>query len=193
MLSRPNWTNFHWQPYGGTKYHHLFRAASTFSFRFSKGGCCHPCQVQQGWLAVFFHLAIIAGGSYRYVEPLVSWVHFSLNVCLWSLFIEKRDHIGSTIQTCKIKFKWSVKTENSGAHLLSVALHNVVDLLELVGEPLLARELVLLQGQDQLLVVLHSIPEDQDEDVDDRVDRWLHERFSFERKLCGSSSWLSVI
>ena len=95
---------------GGTKYH-LFRAASTFSFRFSKGGCCHPCQVQQGWLAVFFHLAIIAGGCYRYVEPLVSWVHFSLNVCLWSLFIEKRDHTGSTIQTCKIKFKWSVKTK----------------------------------------------------------------------------------
>ena len=89
------------------------------------------------------------------------------------------------------------KTENSGAHLLSVALHDVVDLLELVGEPLLARELVLLQGQDQLLVVLHSIPEDnhdeEHEDVDDRVDRWLHERFSFERKLCGSSSWLSVI
>ena len=55
-----------------------------------------------------------------------------------------------------------------------------MDLLELVGEPLLARELVLLQGQDQLLVVLHSIPEDEDEDededeeededVDDRVD-----------------------
>ena len=36
-----------------------------------------------------------------------------------------------------------------------------MNLLELVGEPLLARELVLLQGEDQLLVVLHSIPEDQ--------------------------------
>ena len=48
-------------------------------------------------------------------------------------------------------------------HLLSVTLHDVVDLLELVGEPLLARELVLLQGEDQLLVVLHSIPEEDEE------------------------------
>ena len=42
--------------------------------------------------------------------------------------------------------------------LLRVALHDVVDLLELVGEALLAGELVLLQGQDQLLVVLHRVP-----------------------------------
>ena len=43
--------------------------------------------------------------------------------------------------------------------LLSVALHDVVDLLQLVGQPLLAAELVLLQGEDQLLVVLHSVTE----------------------------------
>lgn len=43
--------------------------------------------------------------------------------------------------------------------LLGVALHDVVDLLELVGQPLLAAELVLLQGEDQLLVVLHSVTE----------------------------------
>ena len=43
--------------------------------------------------------------------------------------------------------------------LLGVTLHDVVDLLELVGQPLLAAELVLLQGEDQLLVVLHSVTE----------------------------------
>ena len=53
---------------------------------------------------------------------------------------------------------------------MSVALHNVVDLFELVGKSLLARELVLLQGEDQLLVVLHSIPEDQHDDDDGGVD-----------------------
>ena len=42
-------------------------------------------------------------------------------------------------------------------HLLGVTLHDVVDLLQLVGQPLLAAELVLLQGEDQLLVVLHSV------------------------------------
>ena len=46
---------------------------------------------------------------------------------------------------------------------MSVALHNVVDLFKLVGKPLLAGELVLLQGEDQLLVVLHSIPEEDEE------------------------------
>lgn len=44
-------------------------------------------------------------------------------------------------------------------HLLGVALHDVVDLLQLVGQPLLAAELVLLQRQDQLFIVLHSITE----------------------------------
>ena len=44
-------------------------------------------------------------------------------------------------------------------HLLGVTLHDVVDLLQLVGQPLLAAELVLLQGEDQLLVVLHSVTE----------------------------------
>ena len=39
-----------------------------------------------------------------------------------------------------------------------------MDLFELVGKSLLARELVLLQGEDQLLVVLHSIPEEQHDD-----------------------------
>ena len=43
--------------------------------------------------------------------------------------------------------------------LLGVTLHDVVHLLELVGQPLLAAELVLLQGEDQLLVVLHSVTE----------------------------------
>ena len=47
----------------------------------------------------------------------------------------------------------------AGAGLLRVPLHDVVDLLQLVGQPLLAAELVLLQSQDQLLIVLHSIPE----------------------------------
>jgi len=45
----------------------------------------------------------------------------------------------------------------AGAGLLRVPLHDVVDLLQLVGQPLLAAELVLLQSQDQLLIVLHSI------------------------------------
>ena len=49
---------------------------------------------------------------------------------------------------------------------MSVALHNVVDLFELVGKSLLARELVLLQGEDQLLVVLYSVPEEQHDDDD---------------------------
>ena len=53
---------------------------------------------------------------------------------------------------------------------MSVALHNVVDLFQLVGKPLLAGELVLLQGEDQLLVVLHSISEDQHDDDDGGVD-----------------------
>ena len=48
---------------------------------------------------------------------------------------------------------------SAGAGLLRVPLHDVVDLLQLVGQPLLAAELVLLQSQDQLLIVLHSIPE----------------------------------
>ena len=39
-----------------------------------------------------------------------------------------------------------------------------MDLFQLVGKSLLARELVLLQGEDQLLVVLHSIPGDQQDD-----------------------------
>ena len=47
----------------------------------------------------------------------------------------------------------------AAAGLLRVPLHDVVDLLQLVGQPLLAAELVLLQSQDQLLIVLHSIPE----------------------------------
>ena len=42
---------------------------------------------------------------------------------------------------------------------LGITLHDIVDLLEFVGKPLLAAELVLLQGQDQLLVVFHSVPE----------------------------------
>ena len=77
-----------------------------------------------------------------------------------------------------------MKKTNETAYLLSVALHDVVDLLELVGEPLLAGELVLLQGEDQLLVVLHSIPgDDKDDDRQERVDGWLHERFSFHWKV----------
>ena len=47
----------------------------------------------------------------------------------------------------------------AGAGLLRVPLHDVVDLLQLVGEPLLTAELVLLQGDNQLLVVLHCVPE----------------------------------
>ena len=47
----------------------------------------------------------------------------------------------------------------AGAGLLRVPLHDVVDLLQLVGQPLLAAELVLLQCDDQLLVVLHCVPE----------------------------------
>ena len=47
----------------------------------------------------------------------------------------------------------------AGAGLLRVPLHDVVDLLQLVGQPLLAAELVLLEGEDQLLVVLHSVTE----------------------------------
>ena len=47
----------------------------------------------------------------------------------------------------------------AGAGLLRVSLHDVVDLLQLVGQPLLAAELVLLEGEDQLLVVLHSVTE----------------------------------
>ena len=43
--------------------------------------------------------------------------------------------------------------------LLGIALHDVVDLLQLVGQPLLAAKLVLLEGEDQLLVVLHSVTE----------------------------------
>ena len=41
---------------------------------------------------------------------------------------------------------------------LGVSLHDVVHLLQLVGQPLLTAELVLLQGQDELLVVLHRVP-----------------------------------
>ena len=48
-------------------------------------------------------------------------------------------------------------------HLLGVALHDVVDLLQLVGQPLLAAEFVLLQRQDQLFIVLHSITETGDQ------------------------------
>ena len=44
---------------------------------------------------------------------------------------------------------------------LVVALHDVVHLLQLVGQPLLAAELVLLQSQDQLLIVLHSVAENR--------------------------------
>ena len=43
--------------------------------------------------------------------------------------------------------------------LLGIALHDVVDLLQLVGQPLLAAKLVLLEREDQLLVVLHSVTE----------------------------------
>merc|ERR1740124_2106477 len=32
-------------------------------------------------------------------------------------------------------------------------------LLQLVGKPLLATELILFQGQDELLIVLDSVPE----------------------------------
>ena len=42
---------------------------------------------------------------------------------------------------------------------LGVSLHDVVDLLQLVGQPLLAAELVLLQCENELLVVLHRVPE----------------------------------
>ena len=47
----------------------------------------------------------------------------------------------------------------AGAGLLRVPLHDVVDLLQLVGQPLLAAELVLLQCENELLVVLHRVPE----------------------------------
>ena len=42
---------------------------------------------------------------------------------------------------------------------LGVSLHDVVHLLQLVGQPLLAAELVLLQCENELLVVLHRVPE----------------------------------
>ena len=48
-----------------------------------------------------------------------------------------------------------------------------MDLLELVGEPLLAGELVLLQGEDQLLVVLHSIPGDDKDDDRQEESGWM--------------------
>ena len=44
---------------------------------------------------------------------------------------------------------------------LGVTLHDIVDLLEFVNKPLLAAELVLLQSQDQLLIVLHSVAENR--------------------------------
>ena len=81
-----------------------------------------------------------------------------------------------------LALKKGLRLENDTAsYLLSVALHDVVDLLELVGEPLLAGELVLLQGEDQLLVVLHSIPahhgneDHEDDDDDDKDDNDEHE------------------
>ena len=85
------------------------------------------------------------------------------------------------LQKAKIlALKKGPRLENDTAsYLLSVALHDVVDLLELVGKPLLARELVLLQGEDQLLVVLHRIParneDDEDDDDDDKDDNDEHE------------------
>ena len=42
---------------------------------------------------------------------------------------------------------------------LGVSLHDVVHLLQLVCQPLLAAELVLLQCENELLVVLHRVPE----------------------------------
>jgi len=42
-------------------------------------------------------------------------------------------------------------------HLLRITLHNVMHLLQLVGKPLLAAELILFQGQDELLIVLDSV------------------------------------
>jgi len=40
---------------------------------------------------------------------------------------------------------------------LGITLHDIVDLLEFVGKPLLAAELVLVQGEDQLFVVLDGV------------------------------------
>ena len=58
-----------------------------------------------------------------------------------------------------ISHHWQFVHNAAVLQLLSVTLHDVVDLLQLVGQPLLAAELVLLQGEDQLLVVLHSVTE----------------------------------
>ena len=41
--------------------------------------------------------------------------------------------------------------------LLQITLHDVVHLLELVGQPLLAAELVLIEVEDELLVVLDGV------------------------------------
>lgn len=51
----------------------------------------------------------------------------------------------------------SVFTETYTFKIDSIGGHDVVHLLQLVGEPLLLGELVLLQGHGQLLVVLHRV------------------------------------
>ena len=130
-------------------------------------------------------------------------VHFLgyklINVCFlvsqfyfWEVFVFCRERRGITLaskclvaqppkpetdifdQSILVLKKWQVwKRQNETAYLLSVALHDVVDLLELVGEPLLAGELVLLQGEDQLLVVLHSIPGDDKDDDRQEESGWM--------------------
>ena len=96
-------------------------------------------------------------------------------------------------QSILVLKKWQVwKRQNETAYLLSVTLHDVVDLLELVGEPLLAGELVLLQGEDQLLVVLHSIPGDDKDDDRQEESGWMvawEILVSLESGRCRSSPW----
>ena len=43
--------------------------------------------------------------------------------------------------------------------LSSLAAHDVVHLLQLVGESLLAAKFVLVERENELLVVLHRVPE----------------------------------
>ena len=79
------------------------------------------------------------------------------------LIIIHRARLDRSIKYC---YDGETCSHNSSVFLVSslicslgVSLHDVVDLLQLVGQPLLAAELVLLQGDDQLLVVLHGVPE----------------------------------
>jgi len=111
-------------------------------------------QVQQGWLLPPLPGSARVVGSFFPLGDYCWWLLDHRSICRAACFL-------SSLFTKCLSLVFIHREE--GSHwinhpdLLSVALHDVVDLLELVGEPLLARELVLLQGEDQLLVVLHSI------------------------------------